>query len=261
MAWSVTLVAAAPTTAPVPRTESVKSVAVSASPKSPRAVNSPGTKRGIVFDWLSSDYSKYFVGSSKVTYGSNWHATRDETGAKFDPSFAFIPTLRVDKNLKNDKWLATVKGLISGGVKTVFAYVTIEPLSRGRIDMVNPTHHRSSIQIQRTGPFGASQPDPGPSGSSVQGVHAASQRPWRQTLHPGNHQRRWEHGTQLLGKVCRRMLRLHFRRDQYTSLLVTERHGCGPSGDLAERVYRHDRPGRASQAPRVKRVTHHDRRG
>ena len=87
----------------------------------PRGLGASG-KRGLVFDWLSKDYSKYFVGG-KATFASNWHATAGETGATLDSSFAFIPTLVVDKSLRNDKWLATVKGLIQGGVKTVFAYV------------------------------------------------------------------------------------------------------------------------------------------
>ena len=87
----------------------------------PRGLGASG-KRGLVFDWLSKDYSKLFVGG-KATFASNWHATAGETGAFLDPSFAFIPTLIVDGGLRNDKWLATVKGLIQGGVKTVFAYV------------------------------------------------------------------------------------------------------------------------------------------
>lgn len=86
----------------------------------PRGLGASGGKRGILFDWLSKDYSKFFVGG-KATYASNWHATAGETGAILDPSFGFIPTLIVDQGLRNDKWLATVKGLIKGGVKTVFA--------------------------------------------------------------------------------------------------------------------------------------------
>lgn len=92
---------------------------------STRAVAASSGKRGILFDWLSKDYSKLFVGG-KATYASNWHATAGETGAKLDPSFGFIPTLVVDGNLKNDKWLTTVKGLIlQGGIKTIFGYVAI----------------------------------------------------------------------------------------------------------------------------------------
>lgn len=93
----------------------------------------PAEKRGILFDYLSSDYSKFFVGSTKVTYGSDWHATRGETGAFLDQVFGFIPTLMVDENLQNDKWLDTVGPLIdSGAVKTVFAYVACPMFSRCR---------------------------------------------------------------------------------------------------------------------------------
>lgn len=88
-------------------------------------------KRGILFDYLSSDYSKLYVGSTKVTYGSDWHATRGETGAFLDQFFGFIPTLTVNNNLQNDKWLDTVGPLIdSGAVKTVFAYVACQMFSR-----------------------------------------------------------------------------------------------------------------------------------
>ena len=68
-------------------------------------------------------------GIQKVTFGSDWHATRDETGAVLAGSFKFISTLIVDKDLRNDKWLGTVGPLIdSGEVKTVFAYVARETI-------------------------------------------------------------------------------------------------------------------------------------
>lgn len=83
-------------------------------------------KRGMVYDYTSSDYSKYFVGSQKVTFGSDYHATRGETGAILDAVFGFISTLIVDANFKNPTWLSTMKPLItSGQVKTVFAYVVM----------------------------------------------------------------------------------------------------------------------------------------
>lgn len=114
LALSVTAVVAIPivTTTPIP----------SPALTSPRSLGAASGKRGILFDWLSKDYSKFFVGG-KATYASNWHATAGETGAVLDSSFGFIPTLVVDQGLQNDNWLATVKGLIQGGVKTVFAYV------------------------------------------------------------------------------------------------------------------------------------------
>lgn len=87
-------------------------------------------KRGILYDWLSKDYSKFFEGSSKVTYGSDWHATPGETGAYFPSSLNFISTLIVDPNLQNLKWLDSVRPLIdSGVVKTVFAYVAMQNIS------------------------------------------------------------------------------------------------------------------------------------
>ena len=121
LALIVAAVVASPMVTPLPN---IKRAETSTGPAAtfPRALGAPGGKRGILFDWLSKDYSKFFVGG-KATYASNWHATAGETGAILDPSFGFIPTLVVDRNLRNDKWLATVKGLILGGVKTVFAYV------------------------------------------------------------------------------------------------------------------------------------------
>ena len=85
-------------------------------------------KRGLVYDYLSADYGKLYVGS-KCSFGSDWHGTRDETGSTLHPSFNFIPTLMVDKNLKNDKWIDSTKAIIQGGAKFVFAYVHSTPLS------------------------------------------------------------------------------------------------------------------------------------
>lgn len=111
---SVTSVAASPISvnldAPAPRDISVL----------PR--NTANPKRGLVYDYLSEDFGKLYVGS-KCSFGSDWHGTRDETGSRLDPSFNFIPTLIVDRNMKNDKWIDSTKSIIKGGAKFVFAYV------------------------------------------------------------------------------------------------------------------------------------------
>ena len=101
----------------------VASVKPSSSSVPVEPASATGGKRGLVYDYMSSDYSKYFVGSQKVTFGSDWHATRGETGAKFDQSFDFIPTLGVDHNsLQNPTWIETATNLIKNqNVKTVFA--------------------------------------------------------------------------------------------------------------------------------------------
>lgn len=80
-------------------------------------------KRGLVYDYLSEDFGKLYVGS-KCSFGSDWHGTRDETGSTLDSSFNFIPTLIVGDNLKNEKWIDSTKSIIKGGAKYVFAYVT-----------------------------------------------------------------------------------------------------------------------------------------
>lgn len=95
----------------------------SSAPVQPKSVAASRGKRGLLYDYTSSDYSKYFVGSPKVTFGSDYHATRGETGAILDKSFGFVPTLSVDHNsLLNLNWINTVKDLITNqGVTTVYA--------------------------------------------------------------------------------------------------------------------------------------------
>lgn len=124
LALIVVAVVASPVVTPFPNT---KRAETSTGPAAifPRAFGAPGGKRGLLFDWLSKDYSKLYV-DGKATYASNWHTTAGETGAILDPSFGFIPTLVVDQGLRNDKWISTVKGLIQGGVGTVFAYEVLK---------------------------------------------------------------------------------------------------------------------------------------
>lgn len=115
LALSVTSVAASPMSAN-PDTPAIQAVSIS-----PR--NTASTKRGLVYDYLSANYGNLYVGS-KCSFGSDWHGTRDETGSVLHPSFNFIPTLTVDQNLKNDKWLGSTKAIINGGAKFVFAYAS-----------------------------------------------------------------------------------------------------------------------------------------
>lgn len=122
LALSVTSVAASPMSANL---DAPATQAVSISTR-----NTASVKRGLVYDYLSADYSNLYVGS-KCSFGSDWHGTRDETGSVLHPSFNFIPTLTVDQNLKNDKWIDSTKAIINGGAKFVFAYVSLPCHSLG----------------------------------------------------------------------------------------------------------------------------------
>lgn len=85
---------------------------------------SDGTaKRGLVYDYTSkSSYANFFTGSKYVSFGSNWGQTRSTgQGVTIPDSFAFIPTLRVDDQLKNDGWNAAVNSAIQSGSKYLFA--------------------------------------------------------------------------------------------------------------------------------------------
>lgn len=115
LALSVTFVTASPMSVNLdaPATQDI-----SISPR-----NTVNNKRGLVYDYLSADYAKLYVGST-CSFGSDWHGTRDETGSTLPPSFDFIPTMTVDQNLKNDGWIETTKSVIQEGAKFVFAYVS-----------------------------------------------------------------------------------------------------------------------------------------
>ncbi|KAI4140657.1 MAG: hypothetical protein L6R39_005700 [Caloplaca ligustica] len=80
-----------------------------------------GGKRGLVYDYNSQDFSKFFKDSNKIAFGSDWGVKRSPApGVTFDFG-AFVPTIAVDSSLKNDGWLSAVKSLIGGGSPIVFA--------------------------------------------------------------------------------------------------------------------------------------------
>ncbi|KAL8730789.1 MAG: hypothetical protein Q9166_003859 [cf. Caloplaca sp. 2 TL-2023] len=80
-----------------------------------------GGKRGLVYDYNSKDYSKFFKDSKKIAFGSDWGLKRSPApGVTFDQG-PFVPTIRVDGNLKNDDWSGAVKALISSGTQMIFA--------------------------------------------------------------------------------------------------------------------------------------------
>ncbi|KAL9006192.1 MAG: hypothetical protein Q9188_001071 [Gyalolechia gomerana] len=129
-----------PTTAPVvsPTPTSVSTVKTTPFPSSTSTVSTSsssstgptslpisgkayrGGKRGLVYDYNSKDYSRFFKDSGKIAFGSNWGVNRSPApGVTFDGPF--VPTIRVDSSLKNDGWIAAVKTLISSGTPMLFA--------------------------------------------------------------------------------------------------------------------------------------------
>ncbi|KAL8866341.1 MAG: hypothetical protein Q9174_006362 [Haloplaca sp. 1 TL-2023] len=106
-----------------------------------------GGKRGLVYDYKSKDYSKYFKDSNKISFGSNWNLNRSPAPG-VDLNYApFVPTIRVDGGLKNDKWAGAVKSLISSGTPMIFA--SNEPDNAGQAN-ISPaqaaTVYKSFIQ-------------------------------------------------------------------------------------------------------------------
>ncbi|KAL8653770.1 MAG: hypothetical protein Q9210_001906 [Variospora velana] len=92
-----------------------------------------GGKRGLVYDWNSKDYSKFFRNSNKIAFGSNWREKRiPAPGVTFDYG-AYVPTIHVDANLKNDGWLNAVKALIGSGSPMIFA--SNEPDNQGQANL------------------------------------------------------------------------------------------------------------------------------
>ncbi|KAL8911272.1 MAG: hypothetical protein Q9172_007698 [Xanthocarpia lactea] len=92
-----------------------------------------GGKRGLVYDYNSKDFSKFFQDSRKIAFGSNWGVKRSPApGVTFDQA-PFVPTIRVDGNLRNDEWIANVKALIGSGSPMIFA--SNEPDNTGQANL------------------------------------------------------------------------------------------------------------------------------
>ncbi|KAL8850465.1 MAG: hypothetical protein Q9221_004607 [Calogaya cf. arnoldii] len=91
-----------------------------------------GGKRGLVYDYKSRDFSKFFKDSRKIAFGSNWRLNRSPApGVTFDGPF--VPTVHVDGGLNNGDWIAGVKALISSGTQMIFA--SNEPDNRGQANL------------------------------------------------------------------------------------------------------------------------------
>ncbi|KAL8735829.1 MAG: hypothetical protein Q9181_002688 [Wetmoreana brouardii] len=92
-----------------------------------------GGKRGLVYDYHSKDYSKFFKDSNKIAFGSDWGVNRSPApGVTLDEGM-FVPTIRVDGGLKNDGWSAAVKALISSGTSMIFS--SNEPDNAGQANL------------------------------------------------------------------------------------------------------------------------------
>ncbi|KAL8761602.1 MAG: hypothetical protein Q9184_002277 [Pyrenodesmia sp. 2 TL-2023] len=92
-----------------------------------------GGKRGLVYDYMSKDYSRFFRDSRKIAFGSNWGFKRSPApGVTFDFG-AFVPTIAVDSSLNNNGWLDAVKALVGSGSPMIFA--SNEPDNRGQANL------------------------------------------------------------------------------------------------------------------------------
>ena len=86
--------------------------------------NTSGTgKRGLVYDYTSKTaYGNMFIGSSHISFGSNWNSQRAIGSAvTLDNSFTFVPTLRVDGGLNNNNWVNDATAAINSGSKWLFS--------------------------------------------------------------------------------------------------------------------------------------------
>ncbi|KAL8971183.1 MAG: hypothetical protein Q9185_002163 [Variospora sp. 1 TL-2023] len=121
-----------PTSTALPPTTTSSSTT---GPNSVRAIGKAysGGKRGLVYDWNSQDYSKFFKNSNKIAFGSNWREKRiPAPGVTYDDG-AYVPTIHVDGNLNNDGWLNAVKALIASG--TPMIYASNEPDNQGQANL------------------------------------------------------------------------------------------------------------------------------
>ncbi|KAL9040850.1 MAG: hypothetical protein Q9180_001659 [Flavoplaca navasiana] len=136
----------APVVAPTPTTtSSVKaspqSIPIPSTPTSaagPTGISTSGKaygggKRGLVYDYNSKDFSKFFQNSRKIAFGSNWGLKRSPApGVTFDQG-PFVPTIRVDGGLNNNDWIEGVRALIGSGTPMIFA--SNEPDNRGQSNL------------------------------------------------------------------------------------------------------------------------------
>ncbi|KAL9602138.1 MAG: hypothetical protein Q9219_002002 [cf. Caloplaca sp. 3 TL-2023] len=128
-----------PVSTPKPSTTSTKpSSSSSALPVGPTTLPTKGKaytggKRGLVYDYNSKDYSRFFKDSSKIAFGSDWGVNRSPAPGVTVDYAPFIPTIRVDSSLKNDGWMAAVKSLISSGTPMIFA--SNEPDNAGQSNL------------------------------------------------------------------------------------------------------------------------------
>lgn len=80
-----------------------------------------GGKRGLVYDYHSQDFSRFYKDSSKIAFGSDWDKYRSPAPGVTLDSGAFVPTIRVDGGLNNDGWASAVNSLLSSGTQMLFA--------------------------------------------------------------------------------------------------------------------------------------------
>ncbi|KAL8949210.1 MAG: hypothetical protein Q9222_004660 [Ikaeria aurantiellina] len=98
---------------------SSSSTAPTGLPKRGKAYS--GGKRGLVYDYKSQDFSKYFKDSQKIAFGSDWGVKASPAPGVTLQQGVFVPTIQVDGSLKNDGWSSAVKTLISSGTPMIFA--------------------------------------------------------------------------------------------------------------------------------------------